>query len=338
MKKTNKRLAALISAVLLGLVVAGCAGGADGDEDWPNSDVRMIIPSSPGGGFDTAGRYIQPYLEEELGVSVPVENQEGGNFAIGSNTVANAGPDCEDMLVVGIPHLLFGYLTQEVEYTYEDFHPIGNIAVEPGIIRVGNDAPWDSVEELVDDARERPGEIRASVSGLTASNYIGLIQLQDATDTEFNIVPYDGGSPARTAVVSGEVEFTHAGVFNSRGIQDDSRVLAVHQDENEWPDLTDDAPTLNEALDISLDPNASTYGSFVNQECVSENPERHERLVEALEAATQNEDFLAELEEAGEEDHLQYLGPEEYDEQVQEELESIESLVEERPELFEGGA
>lgn len=329
----------LLLAAFFVVVVAGCGGGGSDQsgsaEEWPTEDIRWIIPSSAGGGFDTTSRQLQPYLEDELGVSISVENQEGGNFAVGTTTVANAGPDCNTIMTHGIPHLLFSYLTQDVDYTYEDFQPVTRLTQEPGVIRVGNDAPWNTLDELIQDAKSRPGEIRASVSGLTSSNYLGLTDIQDATGAEFNIVPYDGGSPARTALASGEVDMTHAGVFNSLNIADQSRVLAVHQDENEWPDITDDAPTVNEALGTSLAPNESNYGMFVNQACQDENPERYQRLVEAVQAATANDNYREELEEINELAKLAVIDPQEYDETNQKEARRLQQLVENQPELFE---
>jgi putative tricarboxylic transport membrane protein len=328
----------LATVALFALLFAGCGtGGGQGGsgEEWPSGEIRWIIPSSPGGGFDTTSRQLQPYLEDELGVSLSVENQEGGNFAVGTTTVLNAGPDCNTIMTHGIPHLFFSYLTQDVDYTYEDFQPVSRLTQEPGVIRVRNDAPWETLENLIEDAKSRPGEIRASVSGLTSNNYLGLLDIQEATGAQFNIVPYDGGGPARTAVVSGEVDLTHAGVFNSLNIEDESRVLAVHQDENEWPDVTDNAPTVNEALGTSLPPNGSNYGLFVNMDCYEQNPERYERLVEAVQAATANEKYRQELEETGELAKLAVIDPEEYDQMNQQEADRLRELVEEQPELFE---
>lgn len=323
------------------LFLVGCGGNATGDsEDWPNEDLRWIVSSAAGGGFDTTARQIQPYLEEELGVNAPVENQEGGNFAIGSTAVANAAPDCETITVHGVPHLQFSYLTQEVDYSYEDFYPVSPLTEEPGVIRVSEDAPWETLEDLIQDAESRPGEITASVSGLTSNNYVGILDIEEAAGVDFNIVPYDGGGPARNAVVSGEVDFTHAGVFNSLSIEEDSRVLAVHQDENQWPDQTDGAPTVNEELGTEIEPNGSTYGFFVNRECYEEYPERHERLTEAVQAATENEEYRQQLEDTGELEKLivDELDNEEYHQQNQSEADRLQELVEENPEMFQEGS
>lgn len=329
----------LALATLFVLVVAGCGGGGSEQsgsaDEWPTEDIRWIIPSSAGGGFDTTSRQLQPYLEEELGVSISVENQEGGNFAVGTTTVANAGSNCNTILTHGIPHLLFSYLTQDVGYTYEDFQPVARLAQQPGVVRVANDAPWDTLDELIQDAKSRPGEIRASVSGLTSSNYLGLRDIQEATDAEFNIVSYDGGSSARSALTSGEVDVTHAGVFNSLGIADQSRVLAVHQDENEWPDVTDDAPTVNDSLGTSISSNESNYGLFVNQACQDENPERYQKLVDAVRSAGQSEEYRQELRETNELAKVTPLGPQEYDENNQEQVQELSNLVENQPEMFE---
>lgn len=321
--------------VLLALVLAGCNG--EEAEAWPDQDLRWIVPSSAGGGYDTVTRQLQPSLEEELGVNVPVENLEGGGFAIGTNAAANAAPDCQTIMTHGIPLLQFSHLTQDVEYTYDDFYPVSVLTEEPGLFRVSEDSPYETLQDLVEDARNRPGEVRASAPGINSNNYLAFLQLEDAEDVEFNIVPYDGGSPARNALLSGEVEFTHASVFNSLGIAEDSRVLAVTQDENEWPELTNDAPTWNEELGTGLEPNGSTYGLFVNRECREEYPERYEQLVEATQAATEDEEYRQQLEEIGQLESLiaSDVDNEEYHQQNQEETESLQQQIEQNPERFE---
>lgn len=337
LRRKAKRTVPLVAAVGLSLLVAGCgdSSGSSGEE-WPSENLTWIVPSSAGGGFDTTSRQLQPYLEEELGVSISVDNQEGGNFAVGTTQTLNSGADCSTFMTQGVPHLPFSYLTQDVDYTYGDFQPISKLSEEPGVIRVAEDAPWNSLEELIEDAKSRPGEIRASVSGLTSNNYLALLEIQEATGAEFNIVPYDGGGPARNAVVSGEVDFTHAGVFNSLSIQDNSRVLAVHQDENNWEAQTNGAPTVNEELGTSLPPNGSSYGMFATKECSEEYPERYETLVNAVQRASENEEYRNELADINELDKLSTISPEEYNEQNQEEVDRIQQLVEEQPELFEG--
>jgi len=325
----------LISAAAIAVVLSGCASESGGG-DLTGKQLRWIVSSSPGGGFDTTTRQLEPYFTKELGATASVENHEGGGYAIGAQTMLTAGADCTSVVTHGVPHLQFSYLTQEVDYDLSSFAPIGGISIEPGVLRVKNDAPWRTINDFVEDARKRPGQIKVSVSDLQSNNYIALLQMEKQLGIDLNIIGYDGGGPSRTALVTNEVDATHAGVFNSLSIDDESRVLAVTQDENKWPDVTDNAPTINDALKGDLPPNASNYVLYASAECKDKNPERYQQLVDALAASVKNNDYLASLAKLDEESKVAYLTPDELTSLAQQNEKEMKELLEANPNAFSG--
>ncbi|MGU3500097.1 Bug family tripartite tricarboxylate transporter substrate binding protein [Mycobacterium sp. C31M] len=322
-------------AATVALTLSGCASDEAGT-DFAGTQIRWIVSSAPGGGFDTTTRQLEPVFAKELGTTAVVENREGGGYAIGAQTMLTNGADCSSIVTHGIPHLMFSYMTQDVDYDLASFAPIGGISIEPGVIRVRNDAPWQNVQEFVDDAKARPGQIKISVSDLQSNNYIALLQMERDLDIDLNIIGYDGGGPSRTALISGEVDATHAGVFNSLAIADDSRVIAVSQPENKWPEVTNDAPPINEALGVDLPANASNYVMFASTECRDNNPERYQALVDGLKASLENEEYLATLEKLGEQSKVSYLTPEELEDLAQQSQTEIEELLQANPNAFAG--
>ena len=334
---------ARLSLLVLPLVATvACGGGGDGGADTAGGEekglsgqrVRFIVPTSAGGGFDTTARQLQPFLAEQLDATLVVENLEGGGYAIGTQTAINAGGDCKTILFHAVPHLTFSYLTQKVDYTLEDLAPVAGVSIEPGMYRVRDDAPWDSMEELIEDAKKRPNEIRLSVSDLTTSNFVAVTQLEEATGADFNVVPYDGGGPARTALVAGEVDVTEAGVFNSLAVDEGTKVLAVNQPENKWPDVTDDAPTTSDALGMDIPSDQSRYGLWVPAGCKDDNPETYEAIVDAVKASMEDPEFLKTLEELGEADKIEYVAPEEYGKDAQASADEITAILEKDPDAF----
>lgn len=283
--------------------------------DFPTKNMDFILPSTPGGGVDTTARQMQPFLEELLGVKVNVLNRGGGNFSVGPTALVASkdARDCHAFQMHAPPILQASYLTQTVLYDLSDFYPIAGITIEPGVIRVRDDSKWQTLEDLVADALARPGQITASISGPTDANYFGILDIMKATGAEFNIVPYAGGGPARTALLAGEVDFTHAGMFNSLGIDAGTRVIAVHQPANTWPTaLTYDAPTVNDALGIDTPSVQTTYGLYVTMECYENFPERHQLLVEAVQRVQEDPRYLALLESAGEVEKVRNVEPDAY--------------------------
>lgn len=310
-------------------------GAADAQGSFPEKDIRIIVPTSTGGGMDTGTRQIQPYWAEELGVNVIVDNRPGAGQALGTEMFLRQEPDCYTVLNGLIPVLQLSHMVQDqVDYSYaEDFYPIGSTRQDPTIIRVRNDAPWQTAKELIDDAKSRPGEITVSVGSLTNNQYQAAVTIEDATGADFNVIPYDGGGPARAALLGGEVDATIAGVYNSHALNDETRVLAVMQDENKWPDLTQNAPTLDEALGMDVPSNQNREGYFVSRECFEQHPERHKVLVDTFRAAVENPEFRASLEKVNELGKMRHETPEVFHEWILAETENIKAFVEKYPEV-----
>lgn len=322
----SKRFSKLCCAgVLTPLMVL--AAPASADTAWDGGNMRFIVGSSAGGGFDTTTRQLQPFLAERLGVNIAVENHPAGGGAAGARvTIADA--TCRTIMMWGIPHLPFSYMTQSVDYTYDDFAVLGQVSVDAGVIRVHNDAPWQTLQDLVDDARERPGEIVVASGQSIDAYFLGTKQLEEATGIEFNIVPFGGGAEARNALAGGHADMNYAGVFNSLSIAEHTRVLAVVAPENRWKALTNDAPTANEALaDAQVPPQGPSYGIFTSAACRDQNPDRYELLKKVVEETLHNEDYLARLAELGESERIAFMSAEEYDAQIRDMLPFLEAFT-----------
>lgn len=328
-------LAAL--AVTLGLT-SGLGGRPPAEDgglgDYSGQRIRFVVPTAAGGGFDTTLRQLQPYLEERLDATIMVQNLDGAATAIGTSAGLNAEQNCMTMLFHGVPHLTFSYLTQNVDYSLEDLAPVASVSIEPGVLRVPDDAPWETFDDLIADARERPGEIRVSVSLRTSNNYVGMRAIEDAYDVRFNIIAYDGGGPSRNALLSGEVDVTHAGAFNSLALADSTRVLGVQMPENRWTDITDEAPVIEGPDGTPVAESSSRYSSWAPRACRDDYPKRYQAMVEAVREAMDDPDFVADLAELGEESKLDYQDPDALAGVAEDSDEEIRAILEEDPDAF----
>ena len=301
--------------------------------DWPEEDIRLIIPTDVGGGLDTAARTYQAHWEEELGVNLQIDHRPGANYAIGLEAAAAEGEDCGTIVTKAIPHLLYSYLTQDVNFTYDDFYPIAAVQVQPGVVVVSADSEYETFDDLLADIEARPGEVRASTSGLANNNYAGIVQMENLLGIDVNVVGYDGGGPARNAVLSGEVDFTHAALFATVPLAEDLNYLAIHQDENQWEDITGEIPTLSEATGEEFGNNSSTYGIFANRACYEDHPERYQVLVDTFEAVKASEDYRADLEELDALDALYEIEPDAYHEEILDAIEVTQQTIDSSDEL-----
>lgn len=274
---------------------------ASGQSNYPVDTVRFIVPFGPGGGVDRSTRQIQPQFESQLGASLKPEYKPGAGTQIGTQAVLNAEPNVSTIGAASIPAFNFTMLVGDANYSLDDFAWIGNLLRDPGVMRKHqNDNRFKNIQEVFQYAKENPGELKVSTSGPYNQNVLGLALLQKVTGAKFNIVPYDGGSASRGALVKREVDLVHANVFNSLGTADSTDVLAIHAEENKWSNLTNNAPTFSDALEFKqskVPPSAPQvrYSWFTQAAAAEEYPERVKQLRSAFKSAMNSADYVDSL-------------------------------------------
>lgn len=283
------------------------------DDGFPDRNMRWIIASSAGGGFDSSSRQLQPYLEKQLDTSFQVENLTGGGFSVGANALLNDGGDCYTIMTHGTPVLLLSSIFQDVDYTIEDFYPLGAYTQDVAAVFAHPDSEFETMTDVVEAARERPGEITVSVSAYTEHTYFAIMDLQEQADIELNVVLYEGGNEARMAVVNREVDLTVFQLYATAYLWDELRILGVFAEENEWREVTDTEP-IDDQLDVDLGDRFGIFDLWVSAECKENHPERYERLLDAFLEATDDPEYLEMLDELGELEKIRVVpGPEHYE-------------------------
>ncbi|QEM83605.1 Bug family tripartite tricarboxylate transporter substrate binding protein [Halomonas binhaiensis] len=282
------------SIPVLGLVALITATAAYAD--YPQRDVRMIVPWGAGGGTDGIVRKISNLAEDSLGGTLYVENIEGGMSANGLVQALGARPDGYTLValtydsVVTIPWqgMLAGYDIDKLDL-------IARITSEPDSIVVPDDSPYASLEELIDAAKEAPGEVRAGIQNMGSRTHLTLLQLQDQAGVEFKVVSYPGGAaPQKEALLNGEVDFalTSLGDFESLISSGDARGLVEFTDvqSESFPDVP---PATELGYDIQM-------GSFVILAAPANTPdEAISALEEAYQQAYDSEEFQSWLVDVG---------------------------------------
>ena len=189
--------------VLAGLALCPAASHAQAPA-LPNKPVRIIIPNAAGGPNDLAGRMIAPKLGEALRQTVVVENRPSANGVTGSEFVAHAEPD-GTILAVGNSgtHAVNATLYKKPTYDpVRDFAAISEVIFSSLVLVAHPSVKPNNVKELIAEARRAPGKLNIAVAGATGEIAGNLIKLQGQID--LNNVPYKGGAPAVTAVMSNE--------------------------------------------------------------------------------------------------------------------------------------
>ena len=196
------KAAHLFGAALL----AAAASAALAQADYPSRPVRIIVPSSPGGGTDILSRLLTPRLSERLGQPVVVDNRPGAGSIIGNELVAKASPDGYTLLM-GISTLaILPAMHKKLSYdALRDLAPITQVISAPNILVVHPSLPVKSVKELIAFARRRPGEINFASAGLGTNPHLSMELFLSMTNLKMVHVAYKGLGPAMIDLLAGHV-------------------------------------------------------------------------------------------------------------------------------------
>src|SRR5438094_2507026 len=187
-------------AALLGFFVSGAAA-----QTYPARQITLVVPFAPGGPADFLGRLIGQKMGDDLGQQIVVDNRPGANTIIGAQAVAKAAPDGYTLLMAIDGTLVMNpFLYSKLAYDpFKDFAPISVIALVPSAV-VGNiKIPIDSIKELVDREKAKPGTFQIGISTPTSQVNVGLLNIMAGTN--FTTIPYRGGTTQITGILAGDI-------------------------------------------------------------------------------------------------------------------------------------
>jgi len=214
---------------------------------YPVKPVRVIIPVAPGGNVDSVMRMISGKFSEGLGQSVILENKPGASTNIGNEYVAKSSPDGYTLLANTIPLVANISLYSKLGYDPEkDFIPISMMASSPSMIAVNANVPVKNMKELIDYAKKNPGIIKYSTSGAGGITHLAVELLAFQTGTKFAHIPYKGGGPALTALMSGEVDLSVLSVLSAAGQMTSNRIKVLAVTSPKRLPMYPDIPSVNE--------------------------------------------------------------------------------------------
>ncbi len=178
---------------------------------YPSKTVRVVIPWPPGGSNDIVGRIVLQKMGESMGQQFVVDNRPGAAGAIGAEVVAKAPPDGYTLMVHSTTHVGNAHLYKKLTYdTLKDFTGVGLLSAQPGVLTVHPSLPVKTTREFLALAKSRPGQIFYSSSGNGSAPHLQMALLASMAGIKLVHVPYKGGVPQVTALVSGETQVSFA--------------------------------------------------------------------------------------------------------------------------------
>jgi putative tricarboxylic transport membrane protein len=241
----SRRNFVLIAACAVALAIAGPASAQD---SWtPTKDVEFVIPFAVGGGADLLARMIGKVIEEEKLVPVPVSlvNHPGGGGAVGLGYVtASRAADPHTIVLVNGTTQITPILNPEAR-TLTEVRPVMNVMLDDFVFFVKGDSRWKTIGDFVAEAKEKPDKTMSFAAGGT-TDVMAITVFSRAVGKEMNIVSFNSGGEALTALLGGHVDASIGNPLEFMGHLEsgDVRALGVFRDTRfaELPDV----PTMKE--------------------------------------------------------------------------------------------
>jgi tripartite-type tricarboxylate transporter receptor subunit TctC len=235
----------LVAAAALGVLAAAVAA-----QEYPSRPITMVVAFPPGGVADIVGRPLAAAMEKVLRQPVLVANRPGAGGATGTASVAKATPDGYTILMTLSSISIFPVADRlhgrTPAYELKDFAPIALVTADPTVLVVRADGPYRTLKDFVDAARANPGKINYASSGVYGTLHVAMEIFAHAAGIRLFHVPYQGGGPAVTALLGGQVEALASGPAAAIGHIKGGKMRALAAWSDRRIPMMPDLPTFRE--------------------------------------------------------------------------------------------
>ncbi|MFM2346613.1 MAG: hypothetical protein RL654_1366 [Pseudomonadota bacterium] len=176
-------------------------------QDFPSKPITLIVSFSAGGNNDLRARQLGVPVGTALGQTVVVDNKPGASGNIGHELLSRAVPDGHTLGIGAMgPLAVNPWIFPKLGFDPKDFVPVMLIEKAPLVLVTRVDKPFRTVQDVATAARARPGGITIGNAGTGGAHHLCAELLEIALGTQLLGVPYKGGGPAATALLSGEID------------------------------------------------------------------------------------------------------------------------------------
>ncbi|MDR7529044.1 MAG: tripartite tricarboxylate transporter substrate binding protein [Armatimonadota bacterium] len=198
-----RRIGQIAAAVVALLLWAGA--GVLGQSSYPTKPITLVTHSSVGAGGDIFLRQLAKHLEGIVPVPIVVENRRGGASAVAVTYVATSPKDGY-VLYGATPTMLQTPMLTKTQHSFLDLDPVANVFFDPMILYVRADSPWRTLTDIVNAAKQRPGQIRFGAATPGSVEHMIAHQIQKVAKVQVQPVTFEGGGDLLLAVLGGHVD------------------------------------------------------------------------------------------------------------------------------------
>lgn len=216
-------------------------------QDYPSKPIRIIIPSTPGGGTDYIGRLMGNKLHELNGWSVVPENKPGAGTALGLAEAARAPAQGYDLVIGQSDNVTLIPLLMKVAYDpVKDLVPVALVATTPMVLLVSDSSPYKTLPEVIEAARKAPNTLSYGTSGTGGGVHIAMEMLQHEAGFKMQHVPYKGSAPALADLMGGHLQFAGSSISSAASLIKAGKVRALAVTSPKRNPTLPDVPTVAE--------------------------------------------------------------------------------------------
>ena len=237
------------------LLVCAAAASSSHAQAQSSRTIKIIVPSTAGGGADVLARMLADQIGKAQGQTFVVENRPGAGNTIGTEAVARAAPDGNTLLIT-TPEFVINPHLRTLNYDpLTSFAPICYLARSPQLMLVNPATPYKTLADLLDGARQKPGELTVASAGPASSPHVGIERIKHDAKVDFTYVPYKGSGPALNALLGQHVTAAMASYPNVTGQIRSGQLRAIAVASLSRVDDLPGVPTVQEAgfKDFDLD-------------------------------------------------------------------------------------
>jgi tripartite-type tricarboxylate transporter receptor subunit TctC len=229
-------------------LAAAAAGAAFAQAGYPGKPVRMVVPSSAGGGTDIVARIVAPELSKRLGQQVVIDNRPGAGTMIGIEVAAKSPPDGYTLLMGLSTLAINSALYKKVPYDpVRDFAPITQAVSSASIIVVHPSVPVKTVKELIAFARARQGQLNYASAGTGTYPHMTMELFLSMAKLKMVHIPYKGTAPAMIDMLAGQVATMAATVLTGMPHIRSGRLRPLGITSSARSSVASEIPTIAEA-------------------------------------------------------------------------------------------
>ena len=216
-------------------------------QDYPSKPIRIIIPSTPGGGTDYIGRLMGNKLHELNGWSVVPDNKPGAGTALGLAEAARAPAQGYDLVIGQSDNVTLIPLLMKVAYDpVKDLVPVALVATTPMVLLVSDSSPYKTLPEVIEAARKAPNTLSYGTSGTGGGVHIAMEMLQHEAGFKMQHVPYKGSAPALADLMGGHLQFAGSSISSAASLIKAGKVRALAVTSPKRNPALPDVPTVAE--------------------------------------------------------------------------------------------